>query len=94
MIGKNPVQLSTDNDSASSPVASAPVMVEQEDNSNDSVPANVDEVAMLNNNADNQARTADATISDEDANSEEMDNDTDDTSLDENVLLVRKRKRV
>lgn len=69
-------------------------MVEQEDNSNDSVPANVDEVAMLNNNADNQARTADATISDEDANSEEMDNDTDDTSLDENVLLVRKRKRV
>lgn len=94
MIGKNPVQLSTDNDSASSPVASAPAMVEQEDNSNDSVPANVDEVAMLNNNADNQARTADATISDEDANSEEMDNDTDDTSLDENVLLVRKRKRV
>lgn len=69
-------------------------MVEQEDNNNDSVPANVDEVAMLNNNADNSPRAADATISDEDANSEEMDNDTDDTSLDENVLLVRKRKRV
>ncbi|KAJ8662327.1 hypothetical protein O0I10_002021 [Lichtheimia ornata] len=92
MIGKNPVQLSTDNDSTSSPVASAPAMVEQEDNNNDSVPANVDEVAMLNNNADNSPRAADATISDEDANSEEMDNDTDDTSLDENVLLSKEVK--
>ncbi|KAI9496878.1 WD40-repeat-containing domain protein [Zychaea mexicana] len=50
----------------------------------ESVPANVDEVAMLNNNNNNSSDKGD-----DDSNNDDVDMDTDDTSMDENALLSK-----
>ena len=87
--------------------SSASSSIDEEGQQN--VPANVDEVAMLNNNNNNNNsnsninnKSNDSGGNNEDSNGEDVDmvtdadTDTDDTSVEENALLVRmnKRKRV